>query len=64
MAASAISAAGFHAANKQAAQSLGQHKHGGGHHVMSISDIDQIGSSVATAPSSSGKIGSRVNITA
>lgn len=64
MAASGISAAGFHAASKQGVQSLGQHKHSGGHHVMSMSDIDQMGSSVATAPSASGKVGSRVNITA
>ncbi len=62
MAISGVSAAGIYASsNPQPTQSISQHKHGGQH---SISDVDGQGSSVATAPSSSGKVGSKVNITA
>ncbi len=61
MAISGISAAG--PPSLQAAQLPGQHKHGG-HHARSLSDIDAQGSSVASAPSSTGKVGSMVNMTA
>ncbi len=42
---------------------LGQHKHGS-HHSRSLSDIDLQGSSLATAPSVTGKVGSKIDITA
>ena len=61
MAISGIPAAG--PPSQQAAQLSGQHKHGG-HHARSLSDIDAQGSSVASAPSATGKVGSKVNITA
>jgi hypothetical protein len=54
---------GFHAASQQALQSLSQHKNGG-HHGRSLSDVDAISSSVATAPSKTGKIGSKIDISA
>ena len=44
-------------------QTLGQHKHGG-HRSRSLSDIDVQGSSLATAPSATGKVGSKIDITA
>lgn len=62
MAISAVGSAGLHAANHQA-QSVSQHKHGG-HRFQSLSDIDSTSSSVASAPSASGKIGSKLNVTA
>jgi hypothetical protein len=61
MAVSAVSAAGIYSASQQPVQSASQHKHGG-HHSRSISDIDAQGSSVATAASSTGKVGSKVDI--
>jgi hypothetical protein len=61
MAISAMS--GFHASSQQALQSLSQPKHGG-HHGRSLSDIDAAGSSVASAPSKTGKIGSKIDISA
>jgi hypothetical protein len=60
---SAISSAGFHAASQQAVPSLSQHKHGG-RHGASISDLDATSSSVASAPSKTGKVGSKIDITA
>ena len=62
MATSGISAAGFHAASQQAMQSLSPHKHNA-HHHSSLSDIDAQGSSVATAPSATGKLGSKIDVT-
>jgi hypothetical protein len=62
MAISAPASAGFHASNHQA-QSVSQHKHGG-HRFQSLSDIDSVSSSVSSAPSASGKIGSKLNVTA
>ncbi len=41
-------------------QTVGQHKHG----RASLSDIDAQGSSVATAASSTGKIGSKIDVRA
>jgi hypothetical protein len=63
MAMSGISAAGFQASSQQAVQSLGTHKHGGHHRSTSLSDIDAQGSSLASAASSSGKVGSKVDVT-
>jgi hypothetical protein len=62
MAISAIASAGSHAASHNA-QSVSQHKHGG-HRFQSMSDLDSLSSSVASAPSASGKIGSKLNVTA
>jgi hypothetical protein len=54
---------GFHASSQQAVQSLTHHKSGGrqGH---SLSDVDATSSSVASAPSKTGKIGSKIDISA
>jgi hypothetical protein len=54
---------GFHASSQQALQSLTQHKHGG-HHGHSITDVDVTSSSVTSAPSKTGKIGSKIDISA
>jgi hypothetical protein len=58
-----ISAATFSAGSQQAMQSLSAHKHGG-RHPHSLTDIDSTGSSAATAPSVTGKTGSKIDITA
>jgi hypothetical protein len=63
MAVSGMSSASFHASSQQAMQSLSQHKHGG-HHGQSLSDVDATGSSVGSAPSKTGKIGSKIDISA
>jgi len=44
-------------------QSLSHNKHGG-HHGQSLSDVDATGSSVGSAPSKTGKIGSKIDISA
>ena len=44
-------------------QSLSHHKNSG-HHGRSLSDIDAAGSSVGSAPSKTGKIGSKIDISA
>ncbi len=54
---SAASAVG----SSQQVQGPSQHKHG---KKLSISDIDSLGSSVASGPSSTSKAGNKVNITA
>jgi len=51
------------ASSQQALQSLSQHKPGG-HHGRSLADVDAAGSSVASAPSRTGKIGSKIDISA
>lgn len=61
MAISATSAAGIYTMGQQPTQSVSQHKHGG-HRSHSLSDIDAQGSSLATAPSTTGKIGSKLNV--
>jgi hypothetical protein len=61
MAISGLGASGFHAMNHQSVQSATTHKHAG---RPSLTDIDTAGSSVATSPSATGKIGNKVNITA
>jgi hypothetical protein len=53
----------YQAYQTQTLGQLGQHKHAG-HHSRSLSDIDLQGSSLATAPSATGKIGSKIDITA
>jgi len=55
--------AGLQQSGQQISQSSGQHRHGG-HRWQSISDVDAQGSSIASAPNSTGKIGSKVNVTA
>jgi hypothetical protein len=54
---------GFQASSQQAVQSLSHHKQGG-HHGRSLSDVDATSSSVGSAPSKTGKIGSKIDITA
>jgi hypothetical protein len=63
MSISGIASAGFHAATQQAVQSLTHHKRGG-HHGQSLTDVDATSSSVASAPSRTGKIASKIDITA
>ena len=64
MAISGISAASFHtAASTPSSLSSPAHKHGG-RHANSLTDIDSTGSSMASTPSTTGKIGSKINITA
>jgi hypothetical protein len=63
MAISSLSLASLHASGQQALQSLSHHKHGG-RHGQSLTDIDATGSSVASAPSATGKIGSKIDISA
>jgi hypothetical protein len=68
MALSGIASVGFHASSQSAVQSPLQYKHGG-HRPPSISDVDAMradvmGSSVASAPSSNGKIGSKLDVSA
>ena len=53
---------GFHASSQQAVQSLA-HKHGG-RSGQSLTDVDATGSSVASPPSATGKVGSKLNVTA
>ena len=60
MAISSIAASGAQASH-QSGQSAIAHKHSSRH---SITDVDTTGSSVASSPSATGKIGSKVNITA
>ena len=68
MALSGIASIGFHASSQSAVQSPLQHKHGG-HRPPSISDVDAMrsdamGSSVASAPSPTGRIGSKLDVSA
>jgi len=58
-----ISSAGFHAASQQAMQTLSPHK-ASAQRFHSNTDIDTMGSSVATSASATGKIGSKVDISA
>jgi len=63
MAMSGISAAASQSAGQPGIHSLAQHKHGG-HRSHSLSDIDAQGSSVASAPSPTGKVGGKLDISA
>jgi hypothetical protein len=63
MAISGVSTAAPPPTSHQAAHALGHHK-GGGHHSSSLTDIDVQGSSVATPPSSTGNVGSKLDVTA
>ncbi len=60
MAPAAMSAAGIQTTSQQSMQTAGRHKHA----HASLSDIDAQGSSVATAASSTGKIGSKIDVRA
>jgi hypothetical protein len=53
----------YQPSNHQMSQSSGHHRHHGGHH-MSLSDLDAQSSSVNSAQSSTGRVGSKLNITA
>ncbi|HML07125.1 MAG TPA: hypothetical protein VK430_03225 [Xanthobacteraceae bacterium] len=65
MSVSAISSAAGagHMSSLHATQASGHHRHGG-RHAQSISDVDAQGSSVASPPSPTGKIGSKIDVTA
>ena len=63
MAISGMSSVNFHASSQQALQSLAHHKYGG-HHGRSLSDVDTINSSATSAPSKTGTIGSKIDVTA
>jgi hypothetical protein len=56
------SPASYQAQSGQASSMNGPHKRG--HHAKSITDVDAIGSSIASAPSATGKIGGTVDKTA
>lgn len=63
MAISGISLNTGAAASAQQAPSINSpHKHGH-HRASSMADVDAQGSSIATAPSPTGKVGSKVDIT-
>jgi hypothetical protein len=59
----AISGVSTAPTSHQAAHALGHHKRGG-NQSSSLTDIDVQGSSVATPPSSTGKVGSKLDVTA
>jgi hypothetical protein len=59
MAISGMFSAGSHASTQQAAQLLSHHKRG-----HSLTDVDATSSSAAAAPSKTGKIGTKVDISA
>jgi len=63
MAISGVTPGSINATGQPPLTSISQHKHGR-HNSTSLSDIDAQGSSVATTPSSTGKVGSKINITA
>lgn len=63
MATSGIASVGASLASQQPLQALGQHKHGK-HHAKSISDVDAQSSSIASSASSTGKVGSKIDISA
>jgi hypothetical protein len=60
MAISGMFSAGSHTSTQQAAQLLSHHKRGG----HSLTDVDATSSSAAAAPSKTGKIGTKVDISA
>jgi len=63
MALSAIFAhASSQASGAQPSQAATHHRHGG-HSAKSISDVDAQSSSVAAAPSATGRIGSKLDVT-
>ena len=62
MASSAVLSAAV-SASLQSPNSLGPYKHSG-HHPRPLTGIDVQGSSVATAPSSTGTVGSKVDVIA
>ena len=60
MAISGMSSLGSHASSQQAVQSLSHHKYRG----HSLTNVDAASSSVASAPSKTGKIDSNIDISA
>jgi hypothetical protein len=62
MAISGVSVAASAAASAQQTAQTSPHKHGH-HRATSMTDVDAQGSSIATAPSPTGKIGSKIDIT-
>ena len=62
MAVSGISSANIIAASQQAAETHGRHRHG--HFARSNTDIDASGSSLTTAPTVTGKVGSKLDVKA
>jgi hypothetical protein len=62
MASSAILSAAV-SASLQSPNSLSPYKHSG-HHPRPLTGIDAQGSSVVTAPSSNGKVGGKLDVTA
>jgi hypothetical protein len=56
----AAMSAGIQTTSQQSMQTVGQHKHS----RASLSDVDAQGSSVATPASSTGKIGSKIDVRA
>jgi hypothetical protein len=63
MAISGVTPGGINATSQPPLSSISQHKHGG-HQSNSMSNIDAFGSSVVSPPSSTGKVGSKINVTA
>jgi hypothetical protein len=63
MAISGVTPGSIYATSQPTLSSVSQHKHGS-HQSNSMSNIDALGSSVASAPSSTGKVGSKINLTA
>ena len=62
MAISGITPGNIYATNSQPMQSITQHKQNGNRSI-SMSDIDAQGSSVVSTPSSTAKVGSKVDFT-
>jgi hypothetical protein len=58
-----ITPGSLYATSQQPLSSISQHKHSS-QQPQSLSDIDAQGSSVASPPSATGKVGSKLNITA
>jgi len=63
MAISGVTPGSINATGQPPLSSISQYKHAR-HHSTSLSDVDAQGSSVASMPSSTGKVGSKINITA
>jgi hypothetical protein len=63
MAVSGLAAANLQAASQQLSPSSNHHRHHGGVHGPSISDVDAQSSSAASSGASTGRPGSKVDIT-
>jgi hypothetical protein len=53
----------YQSSSQQLSQSSGHHRHHGGHH-SSIGDLDAQSSSLASAQNSTGRVGSKLDVTA